>query len=199
MKSRAYLALAVGGGYLLGRTKKLKLAMTVAGLAAGRRLVGPGGLVTRGVETLRSAPEFEDMRGQVQERLVSAGRMAALTTASNAVGRITARVNGPSPGRSKSDEDESDEDADNDDDGARDEAENDEDRSEADDVYDEPEDTADEGDDEDDQADEDRPQKRGGSRKASPRKRTSKQSSARKSTSSRSKASADARSGGDRG
>lgn len=221
MKTRGTVALAVGAGYLLGRTKKLKLAMTVAGLAGGRRLVGSGGLLSRGFETLKSAPEFEDMRGQVQERLVTAGRTAALATASNAVGRITARVNGaPSLGKSQSGEDDSDEDADNaadddngardeDDNGVRDEAETDEDGGEEDsgdedggdedDVYDEPEDSTDEGDGEDDQADEDRPQKRSGSRKSSPSKRTSSSSSARKSSSKRSKASAGARSGGNDG
>lgn len=187
MKSRTGVALAVGGGYLLGRTKKLKLAMTVAGLAAGRRLAGTDGLISRGFETLRSAPEFEGVRGQVQKSLVSAGRTAALTTASNAVGRITARVNNVSP----RDESQTDDDADGDA----------EDRSGPDDLYDESEESSDDGggDDQDDQDDQDRQPQRSGSGKSSARKRTSKGSSARKSTSKRSKASAGAGSGADRG
>ena len=38
MQTPARVALAVGGGYLLGRTKKLRVAMTLAGLVAGKRL-----------------------------------------------------------------------------------------------------------------------------------------------------------------
>lgn len=191
MKTRAHIALALGGGYLLGRTKKLKLAMTVAGLAAGRRFVGTDGLISRGFETLRAAPEFEDVRGQVLERLVAAGRTAALTTASNALGRVTARVNGSSLGASQSDGDDSDDDADE----GRDEAETSE-GGDRDDVYDEPEE-ADE--DDGDQADHDDSSQPKSSGKASTRKRTSGRSSARRTTSKRSNASAGARSGGDNG
>ena len=42
MNCAARIALGVAGGYLLGRTKKAKLALTFAGMAAGRKAGGPG-------------------------------------------------------------------------------------------------------------------------------------------------------------
>ena len=37
MKCGARVAIGVAGGYFLGRTKKMKLALMLAGMAAGRR------------------------------------------------------------------------------------------------------------------------------------------------------------------
>src|SRR6476646_3659075 len=93
MEARARVALAVGGGYLLGRTKKMKLALTLAGMAAGKRMTGPSGLVSQGLELLRTAPELEGLRGDMRQKLIEAGRTAALSGATNAVGRMTDRVN----------------------------------------------------------------------------------------------------------
>ena len=94
MEARARVALAIGGGYLLGRTKKMRLAITLGSMVAGRKMSGPEGLVSQGLEMLRTAPEFEDLRGDLRQRLLEAGRSAALASAGNAVGRLTERVNG---------------------------------------------------------------------------------------------------------
>ena len=42
MKCGARIAMGVAGGYFLGRTKKMKLALMMGGWAAGRELGGPG-------------------------------------------------------------------------------------------------------------------------------------------------------------
>ena len=44
MKCGARVALGVAGGYFLGRTKQMKLALALAGMAAGKRAGGPGQL-----------------------------------------------------------------------------------------------------------------------------------------------------------
>jgi len=94
VEARARVALAIGGGYLLGRTKKMRLALTIGSMVAGKKMSGPEGLVSQGLEMLRTAPEFEDLRGDLRQRLMEAGRSAALASAGNAVGRLTDRVNG---------------------------------------------------------------------------------------------------------
>ena len=107
MDARARTGLAVAGGYLLGRTKKAKLALTFAGLMAGRKLNGAGGLLGQGAELLRS-PEFEQLRDDVRGRLMGAGKSAALATASKTMQRATARLSAP-PELEDEDEDEPDE------------------------------------------------------------------------------------------
>ena len=42
------VALGVAGGYILGRTKKMELAMMLAGTAAGRQAGGPAALLGQG-------------------------------------------------------------------------------------------------------------------------------------------------------
>lgn len=94
MQTRAGLALAVGGGYLLGRTKKLKLAISLGSMVAGKRLLSPGGLLHNGLAALQESPEFDDLRAKV----VGSGRTAALTAAKSSLSRATERIaNGGAP------------------------------------------------------------------------------------------------------
>ena len=80
------VALAVGGGYLLGRTKKLKLAITLGGMVAGKKISTPSGVLGQAVELLRDTPEFDRLREQV----VGAGRVAAKSAATSSIdGRIS--------------------------------------------------------------------------------------------------------------
>lgn len=92
MPSPARIGLAVAGGYLLGRTKKMRLALTLAGFMAGRRMTGPGGPVRRTVDQLSSSPEFEQLRGQ----LSGAGRDALLKVTASQLGKVTDRIEGAS-------------------------------------------------------------------------------------------------------
>ncbi|MFI0817639.1 hypothetical protein ACH4TX_14220 [Streptomyces sp. NPDC021098] len=78
-------ALAFTGGYLFGRGHKVGLALTLAGMAAGRRLAS--GNLPGGIQDLASS-EIGRLRGQ----LVSAGRSAALSAASHRMDALSDRL-----------------------------------------------------------------------------------------------------------
>ncbi|NED85962.1 hypothetical protein G3I76_38480, partial [Streptomyces sp. SID11233] len=72
------LGTALIGGYLLGRTRKARLALVVASCLAGKRLnLTPQDLLTAGVRKLRETPQFAELSDQVREELLTAGRTAA--------------------------------------------------------------------------------------------------------------------------
>ncbi|WP_030255053.1 hypothetical protein [Streptomyces violens] len=78
MNNRAALALAVAGGYALGRTKKAKLALTVGGVVMGRRLqLDPQRLLGLVDERLKADPQLAELRDQLREDLGGVGRAAA--------------------------------------------------------------------------------------------------------------------------
>jgi hypothetical protein len=82
----------VVGGYFLGRTKKMKLAMMLGGMAAGRRAGGPGELLKTGTKLLNSSPELSRLTDEVRGRLLEAGKSAALAVAARQVESLTDRV-----------------------------------------------------------------------------------------------------------
>lgn len=92
MKCGARVALGVIGGYFLGRTKKMKLAMMLGGMAAGRRAGGPGELLRTGSKLLNSSPELARLTDEVRGRLLEAGKGAALAVAARQVESLTDRV-----------------------------------------------------------------------------------------------------------
>lgn len=68
------------GGYLLGRTKKGKLALVLGLLFLARRLgISPQELVRKGVEQVSEMPEFAKLSDQVREELMTAARTAVTT------------------------------------------------------------------------------------------------------------------------
>ncbi|MFD0318714.1 hypothetical protein [Streptomyces flavalbus] len=86
--TKVALTAAVAGGYLLGRTRKARLAIAVASYLAGRRLgLSPGQLVAASLTRLQQAPEFQELSDQVRGELLRTGR-AAVTAAANR--RVTA-------------------------------------------------------------------------------------------------------------
>ncbi|MGC0387174.1 hypothetical protein [Streptomyces sp. SAI-129] len=81
--SRTAMAAAVAGGYLLGRTKKAKLAFAVGSYLVGRRVgLSPGQVLGQGLGSLRQAPQFQELSDQVRDELLTAGR-SAVTAAAN--------------------------------------------------------------------------------------------------------------------
>jgi hypothetical protein len=86
------VALGVAGGYLLGRTKKMKLALMLGGMAAGRRAGGPGELLSRGTKLVEASPELSRLVGEVRGRLLEAGKGAAVAVATRQVEALTDRV-----------------------------------------------------------------------------------------------------------
>ncbi|MFE6895096.1 DNA primase [Streptomyces sp. NPDC057694] len=75
--NRAALGLAVGAGYVLGRTKKMKLAFAVGTMVAGKRLkLSPraiGDLVT---QQLENNPQFKEIGDQLRQDLRGVGKAA---------------------------------------------------------------------------------------------------------------------------
>lgn len=88
----ARVALGFAGGYFLGRTKKMKLALMLAGMAAGRRGGGASGLLAQGSKLLSASPELSRLTDEVRGRLLQAGKGAALAVAARQVESLTDRV-----------------------------------------------------------------------------------------------------------
>jgi len=86
------VAIGVAGGYFLGRTKKMKLALMLGGLAAGRRTGGAGGLLGQGAKLVGSSPELAALREQLTGRLVEAGKGAVMSVAARQIETLTDRV-----------------------------------------------------------------------------------------------------------
>ncbi|GAB2597032.1 hypothetical protein GCM10027168_32310 [Streptomyces capparidis] len=85
--NNARMALALAGGYALGRTRKMRWALTVAGVAAGRKAKARG-LAT---EVLKS-PEIDRLTRELREQVLSAGRTAAVATAGRRMEALSDRL-----------------------------------------------------------------------------------------------------------
>ncbi|MGP3986652.1 hypothetical protein [Streptomyces sp. 3N207] len=73
---------AVAGGYLLGRTRKAKLALTLGSVVAGRKLgLDPQELLRAGVRKIAATPQFEELTDQVKHQLMAAARTAVSSAA----------------------------------------------------------------------------------------------------------------------
>ncbi|MDT7753719.1 MAG: hypothetical protein QOD96_7381, partial [Pseudonocardiales bacterium] len=92
MKCGARVAIGVAGGYFLGRTKKMKLALMLGGMAAGRQAGGPAELLGQGAKLLGSTPELAALRDQLTGRLVAAGKDAVMAVAARQLESLTDRV-----------------------------------------------------------------------------------------------------------
>ncbi|MFD6692912.1 hypothetical protein ACWIGG_14565 [Micromonospora aurantiaca (nom. illeg.)] len=120
MKSGTRVAFAVGLGYLLGRRKKMRTALTLAAaVAVGRASRRPGGLKQLGADLMAANPQLRNLGG-LAPPLVAAGRAAATAAAGNGIDAIGGRLREgagalrrkagtgrPDAGRSASDEDRS--------------------------------------------------------------------------------------------
>lgn len=75
--SKIALAAAVAGGYVPGRTKKGRLAFTVATYLVGRRFrLDPGQLMTQGLAKLEETPQFAEITDQPRSEALFAGKKA---------------------------------------------------------------------------------------------------------------------------
>jgi hypothetical protein len=93
MKNGVVIGVAAGVGYLLGRTRKGKLLMTLAGVGASGRLgKNPAGLVKQGTKVLGSSPELKALIDTVRGRLLEAGKAAAVTAASSRIDALSDRL-----------------------------------------------------------------------------------------------------------
>src|SRR5512133_1778050 len=81
VKCGARVALGVAGGFFLGRTKKMKLALALAGMAAGRRAGGPGQLLAQGTKLLGQSPEVARLTDELGGLLLEVGKGGAVALA----------------------------------------------------------------------------------------------------------------------
>ncbi|MEU8749025.1 DNA primase [Streptomyces chartreusis] len=76
--NRVGLGLAVGAGYVLGRTKKMKLAFALGTLVAGKRLnLTPQGIMDMVSGQLKNNPQFKEIGDQLREDLRGVGQAAS--------------------------------------------------------------------------------------------------------------------------
>ena len=84
MSNEAKVVAAVASGYLLGRTKKMKLAITIGSMLAGQRVAtSPRGLLKQGQELVESNPELAKIQDQIRDKLFEAAKAAAVATLSS--------------------------------------------------------------------------------------------------------------------
>lgn len=89
MKSGPQIALAVGIGYALGRSRKMKLAIMVGTMMAGRRLpLDPRELLAQGGKLVGGSPELKKLTGEARDRLMDAAKTAAMAAATNKIDSI---------------------------------------------------------------------------------------------------------------
>ena len=90
MSAPTKLVLGVAGGYLLGRRKKMKLAITLGSMLAGQRIAtNPRGLMQQGMKLVESNPELSKLSDQVRSQLFDAARAAAIATANSRMDGIS--------------------------------------------------------------------------------------------------------------
>jgi hypothetical protein len=88
MNTSTKIAVAVIGGYVLGRRKKVKMALLLGSVLAGRRL----GVLPLGREALgriADSKEFGQIRDEVRNELVSTSRAAAGAVMSAPLDRLS--------------------------------------------------------------------------------------------------------------
>ena len=84
--SAARVGLGVATGYLLGRTKKLRLAITLGSMIAGQKMSkDPVGLLRQASELVDKNPQLAELQQRVTGELFNAARSAALATATSRV------------------------------------------------------------------------------------------------------------------
>src|SRR5215213_8979820 len=95
MANRAKVALAVGAGYLLGRTKRARLALMLAAAGVtGNFPSSPTDLVAHGVKSLGTSGQLTDLTDQLRGELLNAAKAAALAAATSRVDALNDRLQG---------------------------------------------------------------------------------------------------------
>ncbi|KND29981.1 hypothetical protein [Streptomyces acidiscabies] len=93
--NRTALGLAIGAGYLLGRTRKLKLALAVGSVVAGKRLnLTPRGIADLVSQQLQNNPQFKELGDQLREDLRGVGRAATGAVVERQLDSLAGRLHG---------------------------------------------------------------------------------------------------------
>ncbi|MFK4104665.1 DNA primase [Streptomyces sp. NPDC019531] len=93
--NRVGLGLAVGAGYVLGRTKKLKMAFAVGTLVAGKRMhLSPRALADLVSQQLLKNPQFKEIGDQLRQDLRGVGKAASGAMVERQIDTIADRLHG---------------------------------------------------------------------------------------------------------
>ncbi|MFC8076673.1 histone protein [Streptomyces sp. NPDC057307] len=168
-QTKLALASAVLGGYVLGRTKKGRLALTVATVVAGRGLgFGPKELAAEGARRLADVPQVAEVQEQVREQGFQAVRGALSAVTDRGIGSLADAISGRTASISRkaddADEEDDEDQAPEDSDDSEEEPEDEEEEPEEEELENEDESDEDESDEEGEPA----PARR---RKAAPERR----------------------------
>jgi hypothetical protein len=117
------LGLAVGAGYLLGRTKKLKMAVAVGTMVAGKKMnLTPKGIAELVSAQLQNNPQFKEIGDQLRTDLRGVGKAASGALVERQIDALADRLHGrtaqvrdqlsgaasAAPGRNSDDSEDSD-------------------------------------------------------------------------------------------
>ncbi|MER7715665.1 DNA primase [Streptomyces flaveolus] len=93
--NRTGLGLAVGAGYLLGRTKKLKMAIAVGTMVAGKKLnLTPKGIAELVSTQLQNNPQFKEIGDQLRTDLRGVGKAASGAMVERQIDALADRLHG---------------------------------------------------------------------------------------------------------
>src|SRR5206468_1907654 len=85
--------MGVGGGYALGRRKKLKLAVGLGAWLLGKRIrLDPQALLMEGLQKLAENPDVMKLSDEVRGQLFQAARSAATKGLTDQLTRLTTRL-----------------------------------------------------------------------------------------------------------
>ncbi|MFJ6071815.1 DNA primase [Streptomyces sp. NPDC093065] len=93
--NRVGMGLAVGAGYLLGRTKKLKLAVAVGTMVAGKKMnLTPKGIAELVSGQLQNNPQFKEIGDQLRTDLRGVGKAASGAMVERQIDALADRLHG---------------------------------------------------------------------------------------------------------
>jgi hypothetical protein len=93
--NRVGLGLAIGAGYLLGRTKKLKLAVAVGTMVAGKKMnLTPKGIADLVSGQLQNNPQFKEIGDQLRTDLRGVGKAASGAMVERQIDALADRLHG---------------------------------------------------------------------------------------------------------
>ncbi|MEU6543126.1 DNA primase [Streptomyces sp. NPDC046859] len=93
--NRVGLGLAIGAGYVLGRTKKAKMALAVGSLVAGKKLnLTPKALAELVTTQLAGNPQFKEIGDQLRQDLRGVGKAASGALVERQIEALADRLHG---------------------------------------------------------------------------------------------------------
>jgi len=93
--NRVALGLAIGAGYILGRTKHTKLALALGTLVAGKRMPpNPKALAELVNQQLRNNPQFKEIGDQLRQNLQGVGKAASGALVERQIEGLAERLHG---------------------------------------------------------------------------------------------------------